>query len=394
MNCYLYPGYRGFIGREELKKLMSSTYQTWVKVCNFHHVPPEDFTFNGQYSYILFGNGSRIDLLDLKYLPGDPLYERFGSLEFSSGFIDEAGEVDFKAFDILKSRIGRQNLGVRPTISMTCNPKKNWLYSTFYLPWKNGTLEPGYAFVQSLYQDNTYLPPDAEGSLQSISDRSTKERLMLGNWDYEDEPNCMIPFEVINDMFSNDFIIGGKKYIVADIARFGSDKAVITVWDGLRLIDHVTFNISSMVDIQNCINALRSKYQVPVSQIVVDEDGLGGGVVDNLKCKGFVNNSTPTNPTYQNLKTECGYKLAEMASKIYIACDMSEKEKEAIKTELSMLRTYDGDSEGKLRLLPKAEIKQLIGRSPDYLDTFTMRMYWEAKPIKRHGNIQSLVGHV
>jgi len=383
MNCYLYPGYRGFIGREELKKLMSSTYQTWCKVCEFHHVPPDDWSLNGQYSYIQFTNGSRIDLLDLKYLPGDPLFERFGSLEYSSGFIDEAGEIEYKAFDILKSRIGRQDLGVRPTIAMTCNPKKGWLYNIFYLPWKNGTLEPGYAFVQSLYQDNTYLPPNAEGSLLSISDKSTKARLVFGDWDYEDPENCMIPFEVISDMFSNDFIVGGKKYIVADVARYGVDKAVIVVWSGLRLIDLVTFDKSSTTDIQNCINALRSKYQVPVSQIIVDEDGVGGGVVDTLKCRGFVNGSSPTNPAYMNLKCECGYKLAELASKIYIACELSEKVKETIKTELSMLRTYDGDSEGKLRLLPKSEIKQLIGRSPDYLDTFIMRMFWETFPARK-----------
>ena len=30
-----------------------------------------------------------------------------------------------------------------------------------------------------------------------------------------------------------------------------------------------------------------------MSNIVVDEDGVGGGVVDILKCNGFVNNSRP-----------------------------------------------------------------------------------------------------
>jgi hypothetical protein len=394
VNSYLYPGYRTGVGREELKRLMASWYVTWGKVCQYHNIPPEDWQFNGQYSYIQFMNGSRIDLLDLKYLPSDPLYERFGSLEYSDFCIEEAGEIDFRAFDILKTRIGRQNLGVRPTILLTANPKKNWLFNTFYLPWKNGTLPPGVAFVQSLHGDNPYLLPDYEKQLQSITDKSTRERLLAGNWEYEDPENAMIPFAVINDMFSNTFITGGKKYIVGDIARFGSDLAVITVWDGLRLIDYVTYSISSMVEIQNCINALRSKYQVPASQIVVDEDGIGGGVVDNLKCKGFVNNGTPTNPTYQNLKCECGYKLAELASKIYIACDMPEKEKEAIKLELGMLRTHDSDSEGKLRILPKALIKEYIGRSPDWLDVFTYRMFWETKPIRRHGNISSLVGHV
>lgn len=377
LDCYLHPGIKIFVGREELKRLMASWYPTWCKVCLHHNIPPDDWTFNGQYSFIQFKNGSRIDLLDLKYLPGDPLFERFGSLEYSSGCIEEAGEIDFRAFDILKTRIGRQDLGVRPTIALTANPKKNWLYNVFYLPWKNGTLPEGIAFVQALVKDNPYVSDTYEKQLQSITDKSTKERLLMGNWDYEDCENAMISFEAINDMFTNTFVQGGKKYIVADIARYGSDRAIITVWDGLKLIDYLIFNISSMVDIQNAINALRSKYQVPASQIIVDEDGIGGGVVDNLKCKGFVNNGTPTNPTYMNLKCECGYKLAEFASKIYIACDLPEKEKEAIKLELGMLRTHDSDSEGKLRILPKALIKEYIGRSPDWLDVFTYRMFWE-----------------
>src|SRR5205823_668645 len=77
------------------------------KVCSFHHIPASDFKYNGQDHYIQFANGSRIDLLDLKFLPRDPLYERYGSAEYTDGWIEEAGEVHFAAFDTLKSRIGR-----------------------------------------------------------------------------------------------------------------------------------------------------------------------------------------------------------------------------------------------------------------------------------------------
>ena len=385
VHAYLYPGYKSFIAREELKRLMASTYLTWCKVCTFHGIPKDEWTLNGQYSYIEFKNGSRIDLLDVKFLPSDPFYERFGSLEYSDGSIEECGEINFLAYDVLKTRIGRhlnKELGIRPTMVLTANPKKNWLYTVFYEPWKNGTLPDNVKFIQALYGDNPYTAEEYQVQLQSLSDKSTKERLMLGNWDYEDSPNVLIPFAVILDMFSNDFIKGGKKKIVADIARYGSDRAVITVWDGLILIDYLIFNISSMVEIQNAINALRMRYQVPVSQILVDQDGVGGGVQDNLKCLGFINNGKPTNPNYQNLKSECGYKLAELASKIYIRKELPEKEKEMITLELGMLRTYDADKDGKLRILPKEKIKEYIGRSPDWLDCFIMRMFWETSTKK------------
>jgi hypothetical protein len=48
-----------------------------------------------------------------------------------------------------------------------------------------------------------------------------------------------------------------------------------------------------------------------------------------------------------------------------------------IKQELTMLKTYESDKDGKLRILPKEKIKEVIGRSPDWLDIFIMRMFFE-----------------
>jgi hypothetical protein len=106
-NCYKYPGSKWFIARKELKRLMASTYVTWVKVCKFHNIPADDWKLKSQYNYIEFTNGSRIDLLDVAHKPQDPLFERFGSLEFTGGWGEEVGEWEFLAFDVLKTRIGR-----------------------------------------------------------------------------------------------------------------------------------------------------------------------------------------------------------------------------------------------------------------------------------------------
>lgn len=378
VNAIRYPGYKSFLGREELKRLMSSTYLTWCKVCKHHNIPPSMWKMNGQYNYIEFTNGSRIDLLDLKYLPSDPLYERLGSLEYTDGAIEEAGEIHFLAYDVLKSRIGRhmnEEFNLPATLAITGNPKKNWTYTNFYLPSKNGTLPKDTLFVQALYSDNAHTASVYGAQLQDIKDKATRERLMLGNWEYDEDPTAMIDYERISNMWTNDFAEHGQKYIVADIARYGSDRAIITEWSGLRLIKYKAFAISSLEDIKNVINAWRTADKIPMSNIIVDEDGVGGGVVDALHCQGFVNNSKPFNPVYKNLKSECGYKLAEMAPEIYIECDLPNAEIEMIRQELGMLKTYESDKDGKLRILPKEKIKEIIGRSPDWMDVFIMRMF-------------------
>ncbi len=36
----------------------------------------------------------------------------------------------------------------------------------------------------------------------------------------------------------------------------------------------------------------------------------------------------------------------------------------------------DVDKDGKVKITPKAKIKQILGRSPDFADAMMMRMYW------------------
>ena len=64
--CLSYPGVKLFVGRNELKRIMQSTYITFQKVCKWHKIPRDSWKFNAQYSYVEFWNGSRIDFIDLK----------------------------------------------------------------------------------------------------------------------------------------------------------------------------------------------------------------------------------------------------------------------------------------------------------------------------------------
>jgi hypothetical protein len=311
------------------------------------------------------------------------MYERFGSKEFTSGWIEEAGSVHPMAFEVLKSRVGRwlnDEYNIKKKILCTFNPKKNWVDTTFYRPFANGIETKDTKFVYALPTDNPFLPGDYLDTLRNIKDKATRERLLNGNFDYDDDPSALISYESIINLFQNNHVVKqGIKYIVADIARYGSDKAIITVWDGLTLIEYLLFDISSTVKIQNAINALREKHQIPKTKCLADEDGVGGGVVDNCGIIGFTNNSRPVNKHYYNLKTECGYKLAELINKMNIECELPSAEKEKIEQELGQLKTYDADKDGKLRILPKEKIKDNIGRSPDWLDVFIMRCKFNVK---------------
>lgn len=379
--CINYPGSRWFIGREELKRIRQSTLISWAKVCSL--LKFTDFKINGQDNYIIFGNGSRIDLLDMSYQPRDPLYERFGSLEYTGGWIEEAGETNFGAFDILKTRIGRhrnEEFDLISKLLITCNPKKNWVYNEFYKPFKTGVLLPIYSFIQALVTDNPHLTEDYINNLKSTKDKSKRERLLFGNWDYEDSPDQLIDYESMLDYFNNRHIEQkGYKYITADIARKGRDKTIVRLWHGLVCIDRKEMKVSKVTESANLIQSIANEHKVPTSRIIVDEDGVGGGVMDILNCNGFVNNSKALyGENFTNLKSQCSFGMAKLICDKEVAevCD-NEEVRTFVIEEMAEVKQKDIDSDGKVAIIPKDEVKEHLGRSPDEWDSIMMRFWFE-----------------
>lgn len=385
VNCYFYPGYKSFIGREELKRLMQSTFITWHKVCKFHNIPPGDWRLDSKYSYIEFFNGSRIDLLDLSYKPSDPLYERFGSLEFSDGAIEETGEVHYLAYDVLKSRISRHmNDVIRPTMLLTGNPKKNWTYTTFYKPWKEGTLASNIAFIQSLYNDNPHTAEIYGKQLAAIADKAIKERLMFGNWDYDDDPSSLCDYDSICDMFTNTHVEeGNNKYLSADLAMQGRDRFVAGSWKGLVCRIPIDKEKATGREIELDLKREKNTKAIPNSRIVADSDGLGAYLESYIKnIKEFHGGSSARDKKqFANIKTECAYKLAEIINNRNILVICTSEQEEAIKAELStcLKREHVDKDESKKRIISKDKMKTLLGHSPDYMDMLLMRMIFEIK---------------
>ena len=221
------------------------------------------------------------------------------------------------------------------------------------------------------------------------ADEVTVQRLLYGNFEYDNSPNTMIPFDRIADLWSNTINDRGVRYITADIARYGKDKTVIMYWKGLTLKEAHVIDTGSLVLVADKIKEIAQEQKVPFSHIIVDEDGVGGGVVDMMPgIKGFMSNKralpifnlgvmSPAN--YMNLKTQMYYKLAEMINFHSIAID-DETIKDSLSEEVTILRRKDVDKEGKLKIETKEEQKQLLGHSPDYMDAMMMRMYFEYKP--------------
>ena len=365
-----------------------------------------DYRFNTQLSTMTFNNGSEFIFMDLAPMPSDPNYDRMGSLEFTGGFIEEAAEVEQKAKDVLYSRIRYRidEFGIIPKLLMTCNPHKGYLYINFYKPYKSKQLPQNRAFIQSLVHENPHISPHYIESLKKLKDPVLRARLYLGDWEYADDELSLFNYDALTDLFSNTVEESKEKYIISDIARFGPDKAIISLWEGLKCTKFIVYDKSSMPTLETEILVLAQQERVPMSHVLVDEGGIGGGVVDHLKCKGFVSNAPPFDEkskremreveykvNYQNLRTQCFYTLAEYVNDRIIRIDTdSEVYKNAIIEELEQIRARDVDKDVKFRIISKEDIKATLGRSPDFADTLMMRMYFEVKPEQAKTRVRSI----
>lgn len=384
-NCYKYPGSRWLIGRAHLKTLKETTLKTFFEVAKMQGLQADvHYNYNAQSHTIKVGK-SEILLKDLFSYPSDPEFDNLGSLEITGAFVDECNQITSKAKGIVKSRIRYKldEFGIIPKFLGTCNPAKNWVYSEFYELDRLGKLPEDKQFIQALVTDNRYISHHYIENLKTLP-KASKERLLHGNWQYDDDPDILIDFDSINDYFSNDHVEGkGKHYITADIARLGKDFTTVRVWHGFKVIDRYEWGKTRIDVTAQKIKEIANKYGIPRSQIVVDEDGVGGGVKDILTCKGFVNNSQPLKvkgkkENYRNLKAQCYYRIAKriVDKELYEPVDNIDI-RTRISQEMEQVKGKNVDKDQKLDVVGKDEIKKALGRSPDDWDSIMMREYFE-----------------
>jgi len=371
-----YPGTRGLIGRAELKKLRLSTLATFFELCTkYNLIAGKHFTYNGQDHVINWYNGSQIILMDLADMPSDPDFGRFGSLEITDYFVDEASEVTEKCINILNSRVRYKLINDNPKGLLTCNPHKGWLYREFFDAQRNGSIRKDRRFIQALPTDNPHISPVYIESLQMLPDIDRK-RLLEGDWDYDETKDRLYEYDDLLRCFRPSTTLGDK-FITADIARMGDDRTVIIVWNNLHAEKFVVLKHKPINEVVDTINDPIKNHSVRLSNVLVDEDGIGGGVVDFIRCKGFLNGSKAVRDNYMNLKCDCYFKLGELISSNAITFEGTHKD--TIVKELEMIRREKIDSDGKLRVTNKEDLKKRHGISPDFADAIMMRSFYELK---------------
>lgn len=379
---------RWLMGRENLTTLKETTLISFFKVCKMQGlIAGTHFRyFDNPKNYILFPHtGSIILLKDLGWYPADPDYDELGSLEITGAFIDESPQIRAKAKNIVKSRIRHlvTHYGLKPKCLYAANPSKGWPYTEFYKPFKDGTLPKDKKFVQAFVDDNQDIDKSYKQNLLKLP-QNIKERLLYGNWEYDDDPAILCNYDAICDCFTNEHAERGQKAISADLAMQGRDRFVSGYWNGLNVTVDIDKLKATGKSIELDLSEQMKRRKVGHSQTIADSDGLGAYLESYLTgIKEFHGGATAINKEeYGNLKSECAYELAAKinARELKIIC--TPEQKEIIIEELGVLKADNVNAdERKKKIINKEKQKELLGHSPDYLDMLIMGMYFHVQPV-------------
>lgn len=416
-----FPGCRLFVGRKTLKSLRQSFIQTLLgQVHPMFGLVEEDFHYSAQLGEIKYSNGSMVIFGELMKNPSDPDFTRFGSLEIDVAFIEEAGEVSLEAKNAIRSRVGRgvmaQKWGMPGKLVLSGNPSQNFLRTEYYDPYmelgggeyrswtighttakefrgnltKTHKIEMKRCFLRMSVYQNPFIPQSYIDTLKTLPRRERK-RLLDGDWDYADDDSSLFKSGLIDKAITYELPQPGDKFnkvIGVDVSDAGRDRTVFSLIDNGVLVtqkcSEVQMNwdrnseepLSYLIANELIEFAQRNGFQqVNAKNIAVESNGVGVGVRDALRVRGwtlteYVNTGQSRSDNYYNLM------LNMDSGTIKIYKDVSTLGE--LRKELGA-HTYEMENQ-QPKVIKKSKLKEILGHSPDYSDSFMIASWmWDRK---------------
>ena len=376
-------------------------------------------------------NGSEL-LLFAEGYAHDPDLDRWKGLEVNGFGLEEANELQDKSFYKSMERAGswiippsaderargleKAELQPPPLVLLTFNPADNWVRSTFYDPFEEGTLAAPYYYLPATIFDNPFVSQDYLDSLKNLPP-AEYERFVLGKWGAIRDPMQLIPTSAVLAALEVPHEPGPASEGL-DVARDpDGDETVFARFDGNALVE-LEAHRGWRIDETTTRAAQRlAAHKIDADRYWIDTVGLGAGVADNLRRLGWrvrefvagaamVDRRIQTPPRerrrlvaaresvavdagadsayrFPNLRSQAWWEFAEKLrlGKVKIALDPTSAEFKALLKDLTAPR-YEPHGDRVIKVESKDTIRERIGRSTDYGDAVVMAAF-DPPPARR-----------
>nr|DAR84221.1 MAG TPA: Terminase large subunit [Caudoviricetes sp.] len=198
--------------------------------------------------------------------------------------------------------------------------------------------------------------------------------------------DVVIPIDLVSAAAERELTerdVEGQPVILGvDVARFGDDRTVLCVRQGLWTRDVRTFTGLSTMEVANrvidCINQHRPQ------AVFIDAGAMGAGVIDRLRQLQYqvseVNfgEAALSTDRYANIRAEMYFKCRD-----WLTSGGALPKNAELKTELSTVE-YKFNPSGRIILEPKEKLKERTGKSPDLADALVLTF---ARPVYMQGRV-------
>jgi len=282
-------------------------------------------------------------------------------------YIEEAHALTEEQWDILNPTIRKRN----SEIWCVFNPRSRLDFS-----WKRLVENPlPKSVVKKInYDENPFL---SDTMLEVIEEAKKEdyekfEHVYLG-YPNESSETALFTYKDIDRAMSRNADSSGSTVIGCDVARFGNDSTVLVVRSGLwvkSILQRTKLSITEVADWTSHISNITA-----ADAVVVDTIGIGAGVHDILIRQGvfsidgnFGMKASEEN-TYINKRAESYFKLADAVKRGLALPKDDELAEELLAIE------YTFNESGKVKIMPKDKIKEILGRSPDKADALALTYF-------------------
>lgn len=196
------------------------------------------------------------------------------------------------------------------------------------------------------------------------------------------DANSLISFEHVQNAQARQ--LPGENFApvlgALDVARYGSDWSVMAVRQGRDARSRSWSRWQGLNTLQLAARAFEEYMRLGLSALIVDEGGVGGGVLDQLESMGIVVygvdfGSKPEGSStekYLNKRAEMWGRMADwVKEKGCLPPDRQDADEKGLSFQLTAPTfTFQGDT--KMQLESKKDIRRRLGISPDDADALAM----------------------
>lgn len=195
-----------------------------------------------------------------------------------------------------------------------------------------------------------------------------------------EESNVLITTSMLESIKGLSIQFPQTRKIIACDPALGGDECVIYVIENNRIVDEKYLYERDSMKVAGELKILGSKHNI--NDFVVDVIGIGRGIADRLqemRCNVRFYNSSETSgfeDRFQNTRAESyWYTMEQIRDKKVIYPLDSELRRQLTNVPFKVV-----NSNGKVAILPKDQIKKMLGHSPDRADCYTMGL-WALKDV-------------